>query len=262
LSSTGIPDLAGMVAVITGASRGLGAGMAVHFAQAGLQLGLCARHRPGDTGSVNASDGSPLWAELDVTDHGALADFADQVVARFGGIDLWVNNAGLLGPIGPLAGANPDEAATNIAVNVTGVLHGSALFARHVASRPGGGVLINISSGAGSKPYAGWGPYGASKAAVDQLTRVIALEGAADGLRAYAVAPGVVDTDMQAAIRQSTEAAFPEVERFRRLALNGGFNSPAWVAEHLLALALAFGPERPDQVLVRLPDQPRRGRAG
>jgi NAD(P)-dependent dehydrogenase (short-subunit alcohol dehydrogenase family) len=262
------PDVAGRVAVITGASRGLGAGLAAHFAAAGMHLGLCARHRPSLVAATRptASGGQvrgaepPLRAAVDVTHPEVLADFADEVVARFGRIDLWVNNAGVLAPIGPLAEADPAEAAANIAINVTGVLHGSALFARHVRSRPGDGVLVNISSGAGTRPYAGWGAYCAAKAAVDQLTRVVALEEAAFGLRAYAVAPGVVDTDMQAAIRASRPADFPEVARFVRIAAEGDFNSPGWVADHLLALA--FGPEPPEQVTVRLPAQPVPGRAG
>ena len=102
-------------------------------------------------------------------------------------------------------------------------------------------MLVNISSGAATKPYEGWAAYCASKAAVDQLTRVVALEEArARPARRTPCHPGLVDTDMQAAIRASDEASFPEVERFRRAAAEHRFNSPAWVAEHILALA--FGP--------------------
>jgi NAD(P)-dependent dehydrogenase (short-subunit alcohol dehydrogenase family) len=264
----GAVSAAGKVAVITGASRGLGAGMANRFAAAGLRLGLCARHRPSleVTTRPTAPGGhleqaeAPLRAAVDVSDHDALAAFADQVVDRFGRIDLWINNAGLLDPIGPLADADGAALARNIAVNVTGVLYGSSLFARHVRARPGRGVLINISSGAGTKPYAGWAAYCGAKAAVDQVTRVVALEEAEHGLAAYAVAPGVIDTDMQTAIRQSPDSSFPEAQRFRQIAAEGSFNSAAWVAEHLLAIA--FGPERPAQVTVRLPAQPVPGRAG
>jgi benzil reductase ((S)-benzoin forming) len=262
------PDVVGKVAVITGAGRGLGAGLAVHFAAAGMHLGLCARHRPSPVAATRptAREGhvvravAPLCAAVDVSDHVALAAFADQVVDRFGRIDLWVNNAGVLAPIGPLADADGAALARNIEVNVSGVLFGSSLFARHVRTRPGGGVLINISSGAGTRPYAGWAAYCAAKAAVDQLTRVVALEEAAHGLAAYAVAPGVIDTDMQAALRQMPESSFPEVGRFRQIAAEGSFNSPAWVSEHLLAMA--FGPERPALVTVRVPAQPVTGRAG
>ncbi len=256
------PHVTGRVAVITGASRGLGAGLADHFASSGMHLGLCARHKPqlvvrtrptAQHGHVVSAE-LPVLSAVDITDRVALEHFTHAVVARFGRIDLWVNNAGLLGPIGPLADADPTQVARAVEVNVTGVLHGSAVFAAHVRSRPGHGVLVNISSGAASKPYEGWATYCATKAAVDQVTRVLALEEARHGLSAYALAPGLVDTDMQASVRAADEEAFPEVERFRRAAEEHRFNSPAWVAEHILALA--FGPDPPDSVTVRLPDQP------
>jgi len=258
----------GRVAVITGASRGLGAGLAAHFASQGVRLGLCARTEPAplrtrtktkgrgrDRGDETERD--DVRVALDVTDRAALDRFAADVVARFGRIDLWVNNAGLLGPIGPLAELNPGDVARTVEVDVTGVLHGSAVFAAHVRTRPGPGVLVNISSGAATKPYEGWAVYCAAKAAVEQLTRVVALEEAPHGLAAFAVSPGLVDTDMQAAVRAADVASFPEVERFRRAAAEHRFNSPAWVGSHLLALA--FGDERTDSVSVRVPDQPAAG---
>ena len=86
----------------TGASRGIGAGMAVHFASRGLRLGLCGRNRPESPTGADA-----MVAALDVADAGAMDSFADQVVNRFGRIDLWINNAGVLDPIGPPADADP-----------------------------------------------------------------------------------------------------------------------------------------------------------
>jgi NAD(P)-dependent dehydrogenase (short-subunit alcohol dehydrogenase family) len=256
------PNVTGRVAVVTGASRGLGAGLAVHFAASGMHLGLCARHRPrlvartrptAQGGHIVSSE-APLLSAVDVTDRAALADFADAVVERFGRIDLWVNNAGLLGPIAPLALADGAEVAQAIEVNVVGVANGSSVFAAHVRERPGRGVLVNMSSGAATKAYEGWAAYCASKAAVDQLTRVVALEEARHDLSAYAVSPGLVDTDMQTAIRAADPAWFPERDRFRRVAELQRFNSPGWVGDHILGLA--FGPERPESVTLRIPDQP------
>ncbi len=258
--------LTGKVAVVTGASRGLGAGLAAHFAAAGLHLGLCARHRPEmvartrprvEGGQIAPAE-APLVATVDVADFDGLAAFADAVVDRFGRIDLWVNNAGVLEPIGPLLEADPGQLARHVAVNVNGVLFGAMLFARHVAARAGTGVLVNITSGAAARPYAGWAAYCATKAAVDQASEVVALEERRHGLRVHAVAPGVVDTDMQTAIRATTDDRFPEVERFRRLKAEEAFNSPAWVAERLLELA--FGDDPPDGVRLRVPDEPRRRR--
>ena len=230
------------VAVVTGASRGLGAGLAGSFAAAGHRLGLCARTDPA------LHDGPDVVARsVDVTDPAAVEAFAVEVAERLGPIELWVNNAGVLGPIMPLRDADPDEVAANLSVNVLGVVHGTQSFLRH---RAGEAVLVNISSGAASSAYAGWGAYCAAKAAVEQLTDVVALE--EPGIRAYAVAPGVVDTDMQAEIRSTPPDRFPTVERFHDLKRRDAFNSPAWVAQQLLEVA--FGDARPARRW-RIPDE-------
>jgi benzil reductase ((S)-benzoin forming) len=102
--------------------------------------------------------------------------------------------------------------------------------------------------------YEGWSAYCAAKSGVERLTECVALEEKDHGLRAYSVAPGVVDTDMQARIRECTEAEFPEVERFRSLKRDGGFNTVPWVAEHLLRIAFDPG-AAPESVAHRIPDE-------
>jgi benzil reductase ((S)-benzoin forming) len=228
--------------------------MAARFAALGVHLGLCARNEPAAL-AVAADGPSAITAAVDVTDASAVDRFAREVVERLGSIDLWINNAGVVGPIGPLRAVDPAEVADNVHVNVTGVLNGSATFARHVRTRRGGGVLVNMTSGAATKPYEGWAAYCASKAAVDHATRVIAAEEAVAGLRAHAVAPGVVDTDMHATIRATPAECFPEVERFLHLKRDEAYNSSAWVADHLLGLA--FGDAPPGDVVLRVPDEPR-----
>ena len=239
----------GRTAVITGASRGLGAGLAEAFRERGLRLGLCARSAPA------LAPGPDVVAErLDVRDAEAVARFAAAVEARFGAIDLWINNAGLLEPIAPLRDVPVEAARTHLEVNVLGVRLGTQAFVRHLRRRGGEGVLVNVSSGAAQRPYAGWSVYCAGKAAVERLTECVALEEAEHGLRAYAVAPGVVDTDMQALIRATPAERFPEAPRFALRKREGRFNSPRVVAEHLLAIA--FDPKaRPAGVSVRLPDE-------
>lgn len=217
------------IAVITGASRGLGAGLAAAFAATGMHLGLCARTRPEAPAGASA-----MTASVDVSDVRAVDEFADAVADRFGRIDLWVNNAGVLPPVGALADADPEELHRHIDVNVLGVALGSAAFARHVRRRPGGGVLVNISSGAATTPYEGWAAYCASKAAVEMLTAVVAREERGAGLVAFAVSPGVVDTDMQKAIRSTSAGVLPASDRFRRLHHEGRFNSADWVARFIL----------------------------
>jgi NAD(P)-dependent dehydrogenase (short-subunit alcohol dehydrogenase family) len=222
-------DYSTMVAVITGASRGLGAGLAQAFADEGVRLGLCARTKP-----EVPHGASGITSSVDVSDADAVDRFTADVVDQFGRIDLWINNAGVLAPVGPLADAEPFELRRHIDTNIMGVLHGSATFARHVRSRPGGGVLVTMSSGAATRPYVGWAPYCASKAAIEMITEVIAREERTNGLTAYALSPGLVDTDMQAYIRSLPSGRFPEVDRFRRVHDEDRFNSPAWVTRFIL----------------------------
>jgi len=242
-------DLAGRTAVITGASRGLGAGLAEAFASRGVRLALCARTRPE---LPSGEDG--ISAELDVRDEKAVDDFTRRVEERFGTIDLWINNAGVLEPVKPLREIDLEDFREHIDINLIGLFLCTRAYVRHLHRRSAAGALINISSGAAWSGYAGWSAYCAGKSAVDRLTECVQLEEQAYGLRAYAVAPGVIDTDMQSRIRECRPEDFPEVERFLELKRSDGFNTPEFVAEHLLAIA--FDPARlPDEVVVRLPDE-------
>jgi NAD(P)-dependent dehydrogenase (short-subunit alcohol dehydrogenase family) len=242
---------AGLVAVVTGASRGLGRGMAEALAADGVRLGLCARTSPAAPAGTESVTGV-----VDVTDATAVDRFGAEVVETFGRIDLWINNAGLLAPIGPLADADPVAFGANIEVNVLGVAHGSATFARHVRSRPGPGVLVNISSGAATHATEGWAAYCGAKAAVEMITEVLAAEERSSGLVAYTLSPGLVDTDMQSLIRSTPAADFPAVEQFREAHRTGAFNQPVWVARYLLdelVLPALTGPGGPTGTSHRVP---------
>ncbi|MCP3983600.1 MAG: SDR family NAD(P)-dependent oxidoreductase [bacterium] len=242
-------DVAGRTVVITGASRGLGAGLAEAMHAKGVRLALCSRSAP-----ILQDGRHVLAAQLDVRDAAAIGRFAGDAAARFGRIDLWINNAGVLEPIAPLHDVDLDQARTHVEINLLGVLAGSQAFVRHVRGREGGGVLVNISSGAARKPYAGWSVYCAAKAAVDRLTECIDLEERAHGLRAFSVAPGVVDTEMQALIRNTREADFPDLPRFLAMKRDGHFNTPTFIAERLLALAFDEASNR-NEVLTSLPNE-------
>ena len=227
-------------AVITGASRGLGAGLAQAFADRGIQLGLCAR------GQAALPDGPAVISEqLDVREADRVDAFARRIADHFGPIGLWINNAGVLEPIAATRDVEPEAFRRNLEINVLGVFNGSRSYVRHLHRAGARGVLVNLSSGAAERGYAGWSAYSAAKAAVDRLTECISREESARGLRAYAVSPGLIDTQMQEQIRSCTPERFPEVGKFLAAKRDGAFNSPAFVAAQLLELvrdpALAGG---------------------
>lgn len=241
--------LDGKVAFITGASRGLGAGLAARFAEHGVQLGLCARREPDRPTGSEAITGA-----VDVTDVAHLERFADVVAETLGPIDLWINNAGVLDPMGPLRELEPDHISKALAINIGGVITGTQIFIdRSVDAPPARRALINISSGAASSVYEGWSVYGAGKAAVDQLTRIVAAE--EPSLICHSVAPGVVDTDMQAFIREQDAETFPAIDKFHDINDRGAWNSPAWIADHILAILT--GALTPPETVYRVPDEPR-----
>lgn len=244
---------AGRVAFVSGASRGIGAGLATRFAERGLRLVLCARSQP-----VLADGEDVIARRCDVRDEAALEALVGEAEDRFGGIDLWINNAGVLDPIAPLRDVSVEAFRDHLDVNLTGVFLGTRSYVRHLRRVGRPGVLVNMSSGAAGRAYEGWTAYCAAKAAVERLTEVVALEEREMGLRAHAVAPGVVDTAMQARIRETPETVFPAAPRFHERKRTGDFNTPGYVADELLALA--FDPaRRSDEVSIRLADEPRSG---
>lgn len=242
-------DVAGRVAFVSGASRGIGAGIAEHFAARGLRLVLCAR-----SGAALPDSDDVLGRRVDVRDEAGMNSLVVEAEARFGAIDLWVNNAGVLDPIAPVRDVSTADFREHIDINLTGLFLGTRTFVRHLRARGGGGVLINVSSGAAWQAYEGWAAYCAGKAGVERLTEVVAAEEEASGLRAYSIAPGVVDTAMQELIRSCGPERFPAVDRFREMSANQSFNTAEFVARHFLAIA--FDPEaQPDSVAVALPDE-------
>jgi len=247
-------DLSGRVIVVTGASRGLGAGMAGWFAAQGASLGLCARGRPV---SPTAPTGAPSVTQggVDVTDVDALEAFAAAVTDRLGPPDLWVNNAGVLEPIVAQRDLGPAALAEHLAVNVGGVLNGTRAYLGQLEAAGATGALVNIGSGAARSGRAGWSAYCASKAAVDRLTEALAVEEPELLRLVLSVYPGLVDTDMQELIRRQSPTVQPDVAWFQQRHEDGAMNDPAWVASHIARWV--FGEEPPSSVICQVPDQPR-----
>jgi NAD(P)-dependent dehydrogenase (short-subunit alcohol dehydrogenase family) len=126
----------------------------------------------------------------------------DACVDAFGGLDVLVNNAGLIEPIGQLAETDPAEWGQAVDVNLKGVYHGLR-YGLPAMLAGGGGVVVNLSSGAATFTLDGWSAYCATKAAVLMLTRCTQAEYGDRGIRVVGLSPGTVATDMQATIKES-----------------------------------------------------------
>lgn len=214
------------IAVMTGASRGIGAAMADDLASRGYTLALCAT-------SQSPRDGA-LCRSFDVADADAVERFASDVERELGPIDLWINNAAVLGPIGPVRSTDPDEWERCFRVNVGGVANGTRSFLAH--RNPERATLVNMASRAAVSPGAGIAAYSATKAAVVALTLAVARE--EDDVEALVVLPPSVDTDMQNTLLAQDEAAFPDVEVSRARQRAGGVLPAAFAARAILDAVL------------------------
>jgi len=198
-------ELDGKAAVITGASRGIGAATAREFAKHGVAVVLAAR---------TAHDIEQLAAEIrdaggkaeaiacDVSRYADVAAAVARCQDTFGRLDILVNNAGVIDPIARLADSDPEEWGRAADINYKGVYHGLRA-AIPVMEAQGSGVIVNVSSGAATSALEGWSHYCSSKAAALSLTRCADKEYADKGIRVVGMSPGTVATEMQVAIRAS-----------------------------------------------------------
>jgi 3-oxoacyl-[acyl-carrier protein] reductase len=198
-------ELQGKVALVTGASRGLGEGAARALAGAGGSVMLVARDGAlagGVSRDIVAKGGCAEALACDVSNYAAVEKVVAETKARLGGLDILINNAGVIDPIAEIATSDPAAWAQSITINLVGAYNVvRAVLPQMIAS--GGGTIVNISSGAAYRPLEGWSAYCAGKAGLAMLTKAIALETAGKGVRIFGFSPGTIDTDMQVKIRAS-----------------------------------------------------------
>ncbi len=192
----------GKTVLITGASRGIGAEAARVFAAAGAKVALVARsHDQIDTLAAALGDNAMALA-CDVSDFTQVEQAVADCVARFGGLDVLIGNAGVIEPIFHLSNADVSAWSQAIDINLKGVFYGMRA-ALPVMRAAGGGTVLTVSSGAASNPVEAWSHYCASKAGAKMLTECLHLEEAHNGIRAMGLSPGTVATDMQRVIKAS-----------------------------------------------------------
>jgi benzil reductase ((S)-benzoin forming) len=228
------------IAILTGASRGIGAAMARGLAKPGTRLITLARREDPELAAYARSQDAQLeQLSVDLSDLNAVETAAQRICAslpRDASRYLLINNAGTVHPI-----AGTDALVDGVAItaafnlNVSAVMLLTARFLAAVEDLKADRRVLNISSGAGRNPNAGWGVYCATKAALDMYSRVVKAEQGADGARIVALAPGIVDTDMQVAIRSSDPESFPALAKFQEFHATGKLSSPANVASRILA---------------------------
>ncbi len=193
-------SLAGRVALVTGASRGIGRAAALAFAQAGAHVVALAR----TTGALEELDdeiralgGTATLVPLDLADGGGLEKLGPALMERWGRLDILLANAGVLGPLTPLGHASEKEWAQVFDINVTANWRLIKSLDPALRASESGRVML-LSSGAAHKCSAYWGPYSISKAAVEALGRTYAAETATTPVKVMLVNPGPLRTKMRA----------------------------------------------------------------
>ncbi len=200
------PELAGRVAVVTGAARGMGACFAAGLASQGVHvIGVDineAELQEAFTrlGAVESGQGKGSLTAMrcDVTVSEDLARVAADARQRHGRLDIWVNNAGVF-PQSAIGSVTPEQVRQTFGVNVDGVFFGVQAAAEMMAP---GGTIVNMASVAAFRVRRGRAIYSATKAAVHNLTRSLAVELGEQGIRVNALAPGFIDTEMTNWVRE------------------------------------------------------------
>lgn len=219
------------IALITGASRGIGAAVATRFAQEGAHVILTAR----TVGALEAVDdviqkitGTPATiVPLDLRNAELIDNLAAQIYERFGKLDILVGNAAMLGSLSPLAHASPSEFEDLFAINVAANFR-LLRACDPLLKRADAGRVVMVTSGAAVAPIAYWGGYAASKAALEHLALTYAAEVSSTNVRVNLIDPGAVRTAMRA-------KAFPGEDPM-------GLPTPESITEWFVRLAEASAP--------------------
>ncbi|MFZ5916627.1 MAG: SDR family NAD(P)-dependent oxidoreductase [Chloroflexota bacterium] len=228
-------SLAGKVAVITGASKGIGRAIALRLARAGAKVVVSSRKLEGIQAvadEIAAAGGQALAAPCHVGRPDQVTALVAQTVETWGRVDIAVNNAATNPHFGPILTADEGQWDKILDTNLKGVFRLCQAVAPHM-EKQGGGKIVNIASLAGLRPSPVMGVYGVSKAAVIMLTQVLALELGRANIQVNAIAPGVIKTHFSQVLWQTPQIAEPMLGRLPL----GRFGQPDDVAGLALYLA-------------------------
>ena len=201
--STDIFSLAGKVALVTGASRGIGRAIALGFARAGADVAVAARSEADLkelAGEIESLGRRSAVLPTDVTNRDEIQQMVDRTVSELGGLDVLVNNAGGTRFMSPVVALRPEGWDKVMTLNLDSVFHATQIGAQAMLAS-GGGSIIQISSVAGIQGAEGLSFYSAAKGAVRLMTQAVSKELAQSGIRVNSIAPGWIATDLNAAMR-------------------------------------------------------------
>jgi benzil reductase ((S)-benzoin forming) len=228
--------------IVTGASRGMGLAMAEQLLDAGHDLLCISRHRNDALGlrATRAGRRCEQWAQDLSTPEAAAVKLetwlASQRSEAFASVTL-INNAGLLPRIAPMAAIPATDLAMAMRVDLEAPMALTSAFLRATQDWTAARKVLNISSGLARRAMASQAPYCAAKAGMDHFTRCVALEEAdrPNGAKVCALAPGVIDTDMQVQLRSADASQFPDIGAFIGMKEDGALSTPSNAAAKVLA---------------------------
>ena len=239
----------GQTYVVTGASKGIGRAICLELAKAGAIVALLARQSDElnqATQEVQSISPQSFAVACDLANPAMVTGAATEILSMAPRLDGLVHNAGDIHPIQPLLEADLSQWSRSMMVNLVGVQH--LTQALHPSLKGTHRVRVTtISSGAALRPLASWSAYCTAKAGLDMWTRCLADEGASENISAVSVAPGIVDTAMQQAIRSAPPEDFPLLENFVAYHENGQLSQPEDVAVALFGLITAHTLEQSGQ---------------
>ena len=195
--------LDGKTALVTGASRGIGEAIALAFSRAGAKLVIASRKLEDlqkVEARISAEGGQALAVACHTGQEAQVEALVQAAVARFGGVDILVNNAATNPYFGPVVDISTSALDKTFDVNVKGYFFAARAVVKHLQSRRAPGSIINMASVAGTRAAPFQGIYGMTKAAVISMTQTLAFEVGGQGIRVNAIAPGLIETKFAAAI--------------------------------------------------------------
>lgn len=229
--------------MITGASRGLGEALANALLEPGNTIICISRSR--NERLIHRAAERKVDLSYETFDLNQVDEIESMVTRLLSNIDkttigsiALINNAGILAPIKPIERCTSGEIIKNTLVNLTAPMVLSAAFASFVSDLQVRKQIINLSSGAGKKPYHGWGNYCSAKAGIDMFTRCFGLEQSRNEypVRIVSLSPGIIDTEMQQEIRMRSREDFQDLDRFISFKEEGKLQAPETVARCIIDL--------------------------